>query len=197
MVALLLEAGADVQAVGNHAEEYVRIYSPLDGVTPLHEAAASNSNPAVVTALVQAGAAVDTGRPPDAAPVPIEHAGTFLTVNAIRNVRDPGQTSPLHLAALRNRNPAMVEALVALGADLELRDRDGRTALHVAARSNPSAFMALLAASNPDPEVAAVLLDATRTSAPPRGHGAGPRCTWPRGTGIPRLPGSCWKPVPT
>ena len=153
MVALLLEAGADLQAVGNRAEEYVRIYSPLDGVTPLHEAAASNGNPAVVTALVRAGAEVNTGRPPDAAPVPIEHAGTFLTVNAIRNVRDPGQTSPLHLAALRNRNPAMVEALVALGADMELRGRGGLTALHMAARSNPSAFMALLALGADDTAV--------------------------------------------
>ena len=153
VIDLLLEAGADLQAVGSHAEEYVRIYSPMDGVTPLHEAAASNSNPALVTALVQAGAEVDTGRPPDAAPVPIEHAGTFLTVNAIRNIRDPGQTSPLHLAALRNRNPAMVEALVALGADTELRGRDGRTALHMAARSNPSAFMALLALGADDAAV--------------------------------------------
>ena len=153
VIDLLLEAGADLQAVGSHAEEYVRIYSPLDGVTPLHEAAASNSNPAVVTALVQAGAEVDTGRPPDAAPVPIEHAGTFLTVNAIRNIRDPGQTSPLHMAALRNRNPAMVEALVALGADMELRGRDGRTALHMAARSKPSAFMALLALGADDAAV--------------------------------------------
>ena len=153
VIDLLLEAGADLQAVGNRAEEYVRIYSPLDGVTPLHEAAASNGNPEVVTALVQAGAAVDTGRPPDAAPVPIEHAGTFLTENAIRNITDPGQTSPLHLAALRNRNPAMVEALVALGADMELRGRDGRTALHMAARSNPAAFMALLALGADDTAV--------------------------------------------
>jgi len=145
VIDLLLEAGADVQAVGSYAEEYRRIYSPLDGVTPLHEAAASNRNPAVVTALVLAGAEVDTGRPRDAAAVPIEHAGTFLTEIAIANITDPGQESPLHLAALGNRNPAIIETLVALGADLESRGRDGRTALHMAARSNPHAFLALLA----------------------------------------------------
>ena len=145
VIELLIEAGADVQAVGNRAEEYVRIYSPMDGVTPLHEAAASNANPEVVAALVRAGAEVDTGRPPDAAAVPIEHAGTILTEMAIRNFADPAQTSPLHLAALGNRNPEVVEALVALGADMELRGRDGGTALHMAARTNPAAFLALLA----------------------------------------------------
>ena len=153
VIELLIEAGADLQAVGNHAEEYRRIYSPLDGATPLHEAAASNSNPAVVTALVRAGAEIDTGRPPDVAPVPIEHAGTILTEMAIRNIADPGQSSPLHLAALRNPNPAIIEALVALGADIELPGRDGSTALHMAARSNPSAFLALLALGADDTAV--------------------------------------------
>ena len=145
MIDLLLEAGADLQAVGSRAEEYMRIYSPLGGGTPLHAAAAGNRNPAVVAALIRAGAEVDTGRPPGAAAVPIEHAGTFLTEIAIANITDPGHTSPLHLAARSNRNPAIIETLVALGADLELRGRDGRTALHFAARSNAHAFLALLA----------------------------------------------------
>ncbi|MDE2874583.1 MAG: ankyrin repeat domain-containing protein [Gemmatimonadota bacterium] len=153
MIDLLLNAGADLQAVGGYAEEYVRIYSPLDGVTPLHVAAAGNRNPAVLTALVRAGIEVDTGRPPGAAAVPIEHAGTFLTEIAIANITDPGHTSPLHLAATRNPNPAIIETLVALGADLELRDRDGRTALHMAARSNAHAFLALLALGADDTAV--------------------------------------------
>ncbi len=153
MIDILLEAGADPQAVGSYAEEYRRIYSPMDGVTPLHEAAAGNRNPAVVTALVRAGAEVNTGRPPDAAAVPIEHAGTFLTEIAIANIADPGQASPLHLAARSNRNPPIIETLVALGADLELRDRDGRTPLHLAARSNAHAFLALLALGADDTAV--------------------------------------------
>ena len=153
VIELLIEAGADLQAVGNRAEEYVRIYSPMGGVMPLHEAAASNSNPAVVTALVRAGAGIDTGRPPDAAAVPIEHTGTILTEMAIRNITDPGQTSPLHLAALRNPNRAMIEALVELGADMELPGRDGSTALHMAARRNPNAFLALLALGADDTAV--------------------------------------------
>lgn len=153
VIDLLLEAGADLHAVGSYAEEYVRIYSPLDGVTPLDEAAASNPNPEVVSALVRAGADVNTGRPPDAAAVPIEHAGTFLTEIAIRNITDPGHASPLHLAALGNRNPAVIEALVALGADMEVRGGDGRTALHMAARSNAHAFLALLALGADDTAV--------------------------------------------
>ncbi len=153
VVELLIDAGADLHAVGTRAEEYVRIYSPLGGVTPLHEAAASNSNPAVVTALVRAGAGIDAARPPDAAAVPIEHAGTILTEMAIRNITDPGQTSPLHVAALRNPNRDMIEALVSLGADMELTGRDGSTALHMAARSNPEAFLALLALGADDTAV--------------------------------------------
>ena len=153
MIDLLLEAGADLQAVGSRAEEYMRIYSPLDGVTPLHAAAAGSRNPAVVTALIRAGAEVDTGRPPGAAAVPIEHAGTFLTEIAIANITDPGHTSPLHLAARSNPNPAIIETLVALGADLELRGRNGRTALHMAGRSNGHAFLALLALGADDTAV--------------------------------------------
>ena len=153
VIDLLLEAGADLQAVGSRAEERLRIYHPLNSVTPLHEAAESNSNPAVIAALVQAGADVDTGRPPDAAPVPIVHDGTFLTEAAIRNIRDTGHTSPLHLAALRNRNPAIIETLVALGAELELRGRGGLTALHMAARRNPSVFPTLLALGADDTAV--------------------------------------------
>jgi len=153
VIELLLEAGADLRPVGSHAEGYVRIGYRMDGVTPLQAAAASNRNPAVVAALVRAGADVDTGRPPGADAVPIERAGTFLTETAIANLADARQMSPLHLAATRNPNPAIIETLVALGADLELRGRDGRTALHMAARSNPHAFLALLALGADDTAV--------------------------------------------
>ena len=50
----------------------------------------------------------------------------------------------LHMAALRNRNPEIVEALVRAGAELEARDGRGRTALHVAAMRNGLVFERLL-----------------------------------------------------
>ena len=58
---------------------------------------------------------------------------------------DLGHNSPLHLAAFFNNKPAVLRALVRAGADLELQDRLGRTALHIAALYNPMVFPALLA----------------------------------------------------
>ncbi len=46
----------------------------------------------------------------------------------------------------------MLEALVRAGAELELRDRMGRTALHIAAQHNPLSFPGLLALGA-DPDV--------------------------------------------
>ena len=153
VIDLLLEADAELQAAGSRAEGYMRIGYRLGGVTPLQAAAASNRNPAVVAALVRAGADMDTGRPLGVAAVPIKRVGRFRAEIGIMNITDAGQMSPLHLAATRNPNRAIIEVLVALGADLELRGRDGRTALHMAARSNGHAFLALLALGADDTAV--------------------------------------------
>ena len=72
------------------------------GQTPLHQAAESRSDPAIITALLDAGA--DPNRPDE-----------------LR-----AQT-PLHLAANSNPHAAVVEALLDGGADATLRDEKGRT----------------------------------------------------------------------
>ena len=133
VLAVLLDAGAELEARGVHPESHQRYGS----LTPLHEAARTNANPAIVTALIEAGADVD-GRVTDAA-IPFRMVGSGATLVAQRE----GAT-PLHMAAVGNRYPAVIEALVRGGADLELRGRFGQTALHMAAMQNAAVFPVLL-----------------------------------------------------
>ena len=75
--------------------------------TPLHHAAAFNKNPAVIEALLQAGADLE----------------------AQNDYRD----TPLHYAAKYNENPAAIEALLKAGADVNARSTVKSTALHLSA----------------------------------------------------------------
>ena len=106
-VTACLAAGADVNS-WNHG----------DG-TPLHLAASSNENPAVIGLLLEAGADLEA----------LEIAGE----------------TPLHFAA-GNANAVAVEALLAAGANLEARGEEGRTPLHSAAMSykDPAVVIGLL-----------------------------------------------------
>lgn len=99
-----LEAGADPNARGGWS------------VTPLHWAAASNSNPEVIRWLLAAG--------------------------ADPNARDGDGGTPLHWAA-RNEHVATIEVLLAAGADPNARADDDLTPLHEA--EAPAVIEALLA----------------------------------------------------
>ena len=67
-----------------------------------------------------------------------------LTISGDPNVRDPRNwRTPLHIAAMANA-PRFITALVAAGADVEARDRDGHTALHAAAAAIATAAIAVL-----------------------------------------------------
>ena len=133
VLAVLLDAGAELEARGVHPESHQRYGS----LTPLHEAARTNANPEIVTALIEAGADVD-GRVTDAA-IPFRMVGSGATL-----VAELEGATPLHMAAVSNRYPAVIEALVRGGADLELRGRFGQTALHMAAMQNAAVFPVLL-----------------------------------------------------
>lgn len=182
VVSVLAEAGADLHAPGE--ESYYRGNTPLHyagdnpnpdvaaallgagaevnalsarGRTPLHEAAANASNPAVIDVLVAAGADVNSnGYAPlhSAArynPRP-EIATALLAAGADVNADPP----PLFMALNRDgvfvggqpmpteHSLAVVEVLVRAGANLEQADGSGRTALHMAAISSPAAFPLLL-----------------------------------------------------
>lgn len=138
VLAVLIEAGADLEA---RAMQFF-LGNDLRGMTPLYLAAVGNGNPEVIAVLAEAGARVDAE---PAAEIPPGKPWRIRTGDGSGRVVDPGHNSPLHFAAHFNKRPAVVEALVHAGADLELRNRVGRTALHTAALYNPAVFPALLA----------------------------------------------------
>lgn len=137
MVRLLLQAGADPQ----HMDDF--------GVTPLHKAAAFG-HALVLTQLLRAAA-----HPVDAANLrtgPIRAPPSYEAISQ--------HQTPLHLAlrpAAANIPPAARRELVALllgfGADPNVRDAKGDTALHYACRlGDPWAVWALLAQGGADPD---------------------------------------------
>ena len=102
-----------------------------DGATPLH-AAARDGNAGVVTALAAAGAdpnirtengyllhwASELGG--------VEVVKALLDAGADPQARDEDDSSPLHLAAKSNDDPAVIEALLDAGATPNALDRNGK-----------------------------------------------------------------------
>lgn len=125
VVAALLEAGADLGALGG-AGHRAPAYSPL------HYAGA-NPNPAVAAALLDAGADVNALSPSGRAPLHEAAANAsnpavvelLVASGADVNARDANGYTPMHSAAWYNRHPEVMAALIAAGADLDARDPDG------------------------------------------------------------------------
>jgi len=88
-------------------------YANSHGTTPIMWAAMYNKNPAVIDALISAGA-------------------------DINDTRHENGYTPLHWAVRCNRNPAMAEHIIKLGADINKEDKYGSTPLLWAVcNSNP------------------------------------------------------------
>ena len=128
---------ASIEGTGNSAE-WEASGGTIDAGTGLFTAP-QNEGTVTITATVR-----DAGRSASDS-VEIIVRRRPLTVSGDPSLRDSrtGRT-PLHVAAMAN-SPKLIAALVAAGADVEARDRDGLTALHAAA-NGPAAIAALLEA---------------------------------------------------
>ena len=140
-----LQAGADLNARDER-----------ESSTPLHLAARHSEDPAVINALLNAGADPKARDKYSATPLHIAamHNKNPAVLTALLNAganpnADNRYTPPLHCAARYNRNPAVLIALLNAGADLNIpntRDRQNRTPLHYATQynQNPAVVTALL-----------------------------------------------------
>ena len=115
--------------------------------TPLHWAAAFSDTPAVIVALLDAGADLEArnknGRTPLHWAAAVSVSPAIITmlaeVGADLEAWDQGGRTPLHLAAGQSRTPAVITALLDAGADLEAWDDVGGTPLHKAAANSEAA----------------------------------------------------------
>ncbi len=101
------------------------------GYTPLHFAAAFSSDPAVINALIKAGAELQA-KDYEWGATPLHWASwssknpyvitALVNGGADLNAQDEGGSTPLHAAAAHNNNPAIITALLDAGADTNVRD---------------------------------------------------------------------------
>jgi|SRR5215471_13334750 len=126
-----------------------------DGTTPLHQAAL-HSDPAMVALLLSKGARVDV-RSKDGA-LPIHDAALGKSAEVVRLLaakgadiaaltQDEMAQSALHMAASFGRLE-VIEALLHLGAPLDVKDAKGRTPLDVAIANSQPEAAALLRSSS-------------------------------------------------
>jgi ankyrin repeat protein len=140
---LLLKKGANVRA--RAARRYWLPNDPLSvrrlfaGITPLHEAAA-NGGPELVELLIAHGAEVNAGT--ESGKTPLHYAASY------RHAHGP-ELSRGRYPRYRDRwqQSAVVELLIAKGAEVNAKDTDGATPLRYALQSDQRAVAKILIAA--------------------------------------------------
>ena len=114
-----------------------------DKHTPLHLAAQSNENPAIIQVLLAAGADVNARDKDQWTPVlgsamneNLEVIKVLLKAGGDVQVQGDGKITPLHFAAGFNKNPEMIEFLLRSGVDPQKKPESKWTPLHFAAKFN-------------------------------------------------------------
>ena len=158
-VATCLAAGADTRA----------IVDGFRGFEPLHNAAASARDPAVIPLLLEAGADLHARNEPNGYTA-LHQAARSGTAEVVRALLQAGADvdawatgfsvdwgwgwTPLHLAARSNPDPGVVTALAEAGADLHAPSDEsyyrGNTPLHYAGKNPNSAVGAALIEAGAD-----------------------------------------------
>ena len=149
----LIQAGADINAKSR------------SGNTPLHRAAEHNDNLDIITALIQAGADINAknkdgytaedinrGAIKIALKVILKDLGginwqTAVVADAAKvdlSARLPGTGETVLHGAAQYSTPEVVAALIAKGARIDSRDKDGATVLHAAVKSGNVGVFAVL-----------------------------------------------------
>jgi len=118
------------------------------GSTAAHLAAAA-ANQGVADLLLGAGADLFAENASGVTPVVVALKGTpenwkvFFTSRNVNNQNNQGQ-SALHLAATGGVSQQAIQYLISLGADLQIRNKDGKTAAEAAATAGRSDLVTLL-----------------------------------------------------
>lgn len=136
LVKLLLAAGTGVNLRDN------------TGSTATH-LAATTANQAIADLLLGAGADLFAENASGMTPAVLALKGTpenwkvFFSARNVNSQNSQGQ-SALHLAATGGVSPAAIQFLIGLGGDLQIRNKDGKTAAEVAAAAGRTDLAALL-----------------------------------------------------